>query len=85
MNKLEAFAIIVVCVTETLIVLLFISVTLFCFLPSFHTHLFEHCKFLYSSYKMTNKVQLCRIIYYSLVPWLLYMFRKILSLIIRSI
>ena len=35
--------------------------------------------------KMTNKMQLCRIIYYSLVPWLLYMFRAMLSLIIRSI
>jgi hypothetical protein len=34
---------------------------------------------------MTNKVQLCRIIYYSIVPWLLYMFRAILLLIIRSI
>jgi len=65
MNKLEAFAIIVVCVTETLIenVLIFISVTFFGSLRSFHTHLFEHCKFLYSSYKMTNKMQLCRIIY----------------------
>jgi len=39
----------------------------------------------YNSYKMTNKMQLCRIIYYSLVPWLLYMFRAILSLISRSI
>ena len=35
--------------------------------------------------KMTNKMQLCRIIYYSITPWLLYMFRAILSLIIRSI
>jgi hypothetical protein len=35
--------------------------------------------------KMINKMQLCRIIYYSIVPWLLYMFRAILSLIIRSI
>jgi len=35
--------------------------------------------------KMTNKIHLCRIIYYSIVPWLLYMFRAILSLIIRSI
>ena len=35
--------------------------------------------------KMTNKMQLCRIIYYSIVPWLLCMFRAILSLIIRSI
>jgi len=35
--------------------------------------------------KMTNKMQLCRIIYYSIVPWLLYMFWAILSLIIRSI
>jgi hypothetical protein len=33
----------------------------------------------------TNKMQLCRIIYYSIVPRLLYMFRAILSLIIRSI
>jgi len=30
-------------------------------------------------------MQLCRIIYYSIVPWLLYMFRAILSFIIRSI
>jgi len=30
--------------------------------------------------KMTNKMQLCRTIYYSIVPWLLYMFRAILSL-----
>ena len=30
-------------------------------------------------------MQLCRIIYYSIVPWLFYMFREILSLIIRSI
>jgi hypothetical protein len=35
--------------------------------------------------KMTTKMKLCRIIYYSIVPWLLYMFRAILSLIIRSI
>ena len=35
--------------------------------------------------KMTNKMQLCRIIYYSIVPWLLYMFQAILSLIIRSV
>jgi len=35
--------------------------------------------------KMTNKMQLCRILYYSIVPWLLCMFRAILSLIIRSI
>ena len=35
--------------------------------------------------KITNKMQLYRIIYYSFVPWLLYMFRAILSLIIRSI
>jgi hypothetical protein len=34
---------------------------------------------------MTNNMQLCRIIYYSIVPWLIYMFRAILSLIIRSI
>jgi len=32
--------------------------------------------------EMTNKLQLCRTIYYSIVPWLLYMFRAILSLII---
>jgi len=32
---------------------------------------------------MTNEMQLCRIIYYSIIPWLLYVFR-ILSLIIRS-
>jgi len=38
----------------------------------------------YISYKMTNKMQLGRVIYYSLVPWLLYMFRVILLLIIRS-
>jgi hypothetical protein len=31
--------------------------------------------------KITNKTQLCRII----IPWLLYMFRAIFSLIIRSI
>jgi hypothetical protein len=30
-------------------------------------------------------MQLCRIIYYFIVPWLLYMFRAIVSLIIRSI
>ena len=35
--------------------------------------------------KMTNKMQLSRIIYYSIVPWLLYMFQVISSLIIRSI
>jgi len=34
--------------------------------------------------EMTNKMQLCRIIYYSIVPWLLYMLPAILSLIIRS-
>jgi hypothetical protein len=34
---------------------------------------------------ITNKMQLCKTIYYSTVPWLLYMFRAILSLIIRSI
>jgi hypothetical protein len=34
--------------------------------------------------KMTNKVQLYRTVYYSIVLWLLYMFRAILSLIIRS-
>jgi hypothetical protein len=32
------------------------------------------------SCKMTNKMQLCRIIYYSLVPWLFYMYRAIISL-----
>jgi hypothetical protein len=35
--------------------------------------------------KMTNKMHLCRIIYYSIVPWLLYMLRVISSLIISSI
>jgi hypothetical protein len=35
--------------------------------------------------KMTNEMQLCRIIYYSIIPCLLYMFKAILSLIIRSI
>jgi len=30
-------------------------------------------------------MQLCWIIYYSIVSWLLYMFRAMLSLIIRSI
>ena len=34
--------------------------------------------------EMTNKMQLCRTIYYSIVPLLLNMFRAILSLIIRS-
>ena len=34
---------------------------------------------------MTNKMQLCRVIYYFLVTWLLYMFQAILSLIIRII
>ena len=34
--------------------------------------------------EMNNKMQLCRIVYYSIVPWLLSMFRAILSLIIRS-
>jgi len=33
---------------------------------------------------MANKMQLCRTVYYSIVPWLLNMFRAILSLIIRS-
>jgi len=33
---------------------------------------------------MTNKIQLCRTIYYSIVPWLLDMFQAILLLIIRS-
>jgi hypothetical protein len=37
------------------------------------------------SYKITNKTQLYGIIYYSLVPRLLYMFPAILSLIIRNI
>ena len=36
-------------------------------------------------YKWPNKMQLGRIIYYSIVPWLLYMFRAILLPIIRSI
>ena len=31
--------------------------------------------------KMTNKMQPCRTIYYSIVPWLLYMFRAILSIL----
>ena len=35
--------------------------------------------------KLTNKMQLCRTIYYSIVPLLLYIFQAILSLIIRSI
>jgi hypothetical protein len=35
--------------------------------------------------KMTNKMQLCRIIYYAILLWLLYMFWAILLLIIRSI
>jgi len=30
--------------------------------------------------EMTNKMQLCRKIYYSIVPWLLNMFRAIISL-----
>ena len=34
--------------------------------------------------EMTKKMQLCRTIYYSIVPWLLNMFRAMLSLIIRS-
>jgi len=34
--------------------------------------------------EMTNKMQLCRTNYYSMVPWLLNMFRAILSLIIIS-
>jgi len=34
--------------------------------------------------EMTNKLQLCRTVYYSIVPWLLNMYRAILSLIIRS-
>jgi len=33
---------------------------------------------------MTSKIELCRTIYYSIFPWLLDMFRAILSLIIRS-
>jgi hypothetical protein len=36
------------------------------------------------SYKITNKMQMYRIIHYSLVPWLLYMFRATISPIIRS-
>ena len=35
--------------------------------------------------KMTNKMQLCRIIYYCIVPWLLYMFGAILSFFSRSV
>jgi hypothetical protein len=42
-------------------------------------------KLLSLSYKMTNKVKMCRIIYYSIFPWLLYMFQAILLLIIRNI
>jgi len=34
--------------------------------------------------EITNKMQLCRKIYYSIFPWLFNMFRAILSLIIRS-
>jgi len=34
--------------------------------------------------EMANKMQLCRTIYYSIVPLLLNMFRALLSLIIRS-
>jgi len=34
--------------------------------------------------EMTNKMQLCRTVYYSIIPWLLNMIRAILSLIIRS-
>jgi hypothetical protein len=34
--------------------------------------------------EMTNKMQICRTICYSIVPWLLNMFRAILPLIIRS-
>ena len=33
---------------------------------------------------MTNKMQLCRTIYYSIAPLLLNMFQAMLSLIIRS-
>jgi len=35
--------------------------------------------------EMTNKMQLCRTIYYSIVPCLLNMFRAMLSLIVRSL
>jgi len=34
---------------------------------------------------MTNKMQQCRIIYYSIVPWLLYVFQAILSFFSRSV
>jgi hypothetical protein len=34
--------------------------------------------------EMTNKMQMCRTIYYSIVPWLLNMIRTIISFIIRS-
>jgi len=34
--------------------------------------------------EMTNKMQLCRTIFYSIFPWLLNMFRAILSLIIGN-
>jgi len=35
--------------------------------------------------KMTNDMQLSGMIYYSIIPWMLYMFQAILSLIIRNI
>jgi len=34
---------------------------------------------------MTNDMQLSGMIYYSIIPWMLYMFQAILSLIIRNI
>jgi hypothetical protein len=34
--------------------------------------------------ELTNKMELFRTVYYSIVHWLLNMFRTILSLIIRS-
>jgi hypothetical protein len=58
---------------------------LVCFLENCRKISYEFGKYDSHMYKMTNKMQLCRIIYYSLVTWLLYMFRAILLLIIRSI
>jgi len=44
----------------------------------------KECDISMNLIEMTNKMQLRRAIYYSIVPWLLNMFRVILSLIIRS-
>jgi len=60
------------------------------FLHSYPRMLYSLCAlavivYLFILVKMTNKMQLCRTIYYCIVPWLLYMFRAILSLIIGSI